>query len=235
MNTQEVGGVALGRAQRELEKDQLPAHCTSMTRPQCASEASVGWRWMTSATEGLSQLAAAEGTRESKTTPSLSRLESRSAHRVVQRAPVVEPERWRDVGDGNNIGYGSCLAGFRRRRKARHRHQCVALVVGDGVNTYEDSAKRMLRLISSESQTRWCTTVSWFGSLHLTRPTWQSASRSAAACRLTPWTPTTSVALLSRLFKYLIPSCLEEFSAHLRALVLERFTMHHDVGSNIVG
>lgn len=125
---------------------------------------------------------------------------------------------------------GPIAAAIRRGQGKKVR--CIHLLVGDGVNTNENGAKRMLHhfLVSqaapSEVQYR---LLMWKCSSHqanlvvlvaITGRLLNDALEGDDLC-----------ATLSRLYKYLIPAYLEEYTGMLRQHVVERFVLRHDVGS----
>ena len=118
------------------------------------------------------------------------------------------------------------------RSRAIRRTRVVHILIGDALNTNENAAKRVLHFMSTDGavegvdyrlvvlkcsshQSNLVVVVAIAGG---------KASNVLDTCEL--------CGTLSRLYKYLLPSYLEDFTARLREIVLRRFSVHSDENSD---
>jgi hypothetical protein len=118
------------------------------------------------------------------------------------------------------------------RSRAVRRIRVARILIGDALNTNENAAKRVLHFMSTEGvvegvdyrlvvlkcsshQSNLVVVVAIAGG---------KASNVLDTCEL--------CGTLSRLYKYLLPSYLEDFTARLRDIVLRRFSVHSDESSD---
>ncbi len=108
----------------------------------------------------------------------------------------------------------------------------VHMLVGDGVNTNENSAKRVLQrcLVNLQKNNIEYRLLVWKCSSHQSNLVVMVA---IVGCLMTNVLDSNVLcATLSRLYKYLTPAYLDEFTASLRDLVVSSFTMCHDFRSD---
>ena len=116
--------------------------------------------------------------------------------------------------------------------QARTPLRFVHMLVGDGVNTNENSAKRVLQrcLVNLQNNNIEYRLLVWKCSSHQSNLVVMVA---IVGCLMTNVLDSNVLcATLSRLYKYLTPAYLDEFTASLRDLVVSSFTMCHDFRSD---
>ena len=112
------------------------------------------------------------------------------------------------------------------------RVKIVHMLIGDGINTNENAAKRMLHKLAFSDQAP--------GHLQYRLLLWKCSSHQSNLVVLVAIAgelindavdKNELCATLSRLYKYLAPSYLEEFTARLRDLVTDTFRLRYDIDS----
>jgi hypothetical protein len=122
----------------------------------------------------------------------------------------------------------ACMLNLQADTPLRFLH----LLVGDGVNTNENSAKRVLQrcLVNLQKNNIEYRLLVWKCSSHQSNLVVMVA---IVGCLMTNVLDSNVLcATLSRLYKYLTPAYLDEFTASLRDLVVSSFTMCHDFRSD---
>lgn len=114
-----------------------------------------------------------------------------------------------------------------------NRMQCVHILVGDGVATNENAAKR-LWLHYSQAYGPDSRLAYRLATLKCASHQANLAVLVAIAGRLSKDAGVNDelCATLTRMYKYILPGYLSEFSAVLRATVADNFQLRHDLGSD---